>query len=154
MLIWVLKFLKCVKNLLKGSGLLATRVWICSSMIYQAAKLCQDLLFVSGKLLVDFGYQPSDEIYRSIVFTFLSNVFSTIIGLPFSIYSTFVLEEKHGFNQQTAVFYIKDQIKKFLLSQVISLFSLMINQTVLHKLVTHNFWQEIIVIIKIESHSC
>ena len=84
------------------------------------AKSKEDLLFVSGKLLVDFGYQPSDEIYRSIVFTFLSNVFSTIIGLPFSIYSTFVLEEKHGFNQQTAVFYIKDQIKKFLISQVIS----------------------------------
>ena len=96
------------------------RVWICSNMIYQAAKLCEDFLFVSGKLLVDFGYQPSDEIYRSIVFTFLSNVFSTIIGLPCSIYSTFVLAEKHGFNQQTAVFYIKDQIKKFLISQVIS----------------------------------
>ena len=90
-------------------------------MIYQVAKLCWYLLFVSGDLLVNFGYQPSDEIYRSIVFTFLSNVFSTIIGLPFSIYSTFVLEEKHGFNQQTAVFYIKDQVKKFLVSQVNSL---------------------------------
>ena len=87
-------------------------------MIYQAAKLCEDFLFVSGKLLVDFGYQPSDEIYRSIVFTFLSNVFSTIIGLPFSIYSTFVLEEKHGFNQQTAVFYIKDQSRRYDFEQI------------------------------------
>jgi len=86
-------------------------------MVYFAFKFLWD---VSGKLLVDFGYQPSDEIYRSIVFTFLSNVFSTIIGLPFSIYSTFVLEEKHGFNQQTAGFYIKDQVKKFLISQVIT----------------------------------
>ena len=67
---------------------------------------------------MNFGFQPSDEIYRSIVFVFVSNIFSTIIGLPFSIYSTFVLEEKHGFNQQTAAFYIKDQIKKFIVSQV------------------------------------
>merc|ERR1711972_183190 len=65
--------------------------------------------------------QPSDEIYRSIVFVFVSNIFSTIIGLPFSIYGTFVLEEKHGFNQQTAMFYIKDQIKSFFIGQAIML---------------------------------
>ncbi len=46
------------------------------------------------------------------------NVFNTIVGLPFSIYSTFVLEERHGFNQQTARFYVLDQIKKFLVAQV------------------------------------
>ena len=77
-------------------------------------------LSILGDILVNFGYEPSDEIYRSIVFVFLSNIFSTIIGLPFSIYSTFVLEEKHGFNQQTAAFYIKDQIKKFIVSQAIT----------------------------------
>ena len=49
------------------------------------------------------------------------NVFNTFIGLPFSIYSTFVLEEKHGFNQQTPLFYTKDQIKKFFISQIITL---------------------------------
>ena len=49
------------------------------------------------------------------------NIFNTIIGLPFSIYSTFVLEEKHGFNQQTALFYTKDQIKKFIISQIITM---------------------------------
>ena len=31
-------------------------------------------------------------------------------GLPFSIYSTFVIEEKHGFNKQTGGFYVKDQV--------------------------------------------
>lgn len=86
-------------------------------MVYFAFKFMWD---VSGDMLVRFGYQASDEIYRSIVFVFISNIFSTIIGLPFSIYSTFVIEEKHGFNQQTALFYIKDQIKKFLISQVIT----------------------------------
>ncbi len=48
-------------------------------------------------------------------------MFNVLIGLPFSIYNTFVLEEKHGFNQQTAGFYIKDQIKKFLVANLISM---------------------------------
>ena len=65
--------------------------------------------------------QKTDEIYRSMMFIFLMNIFNTIIGLPFSIYSTFVLEEKHGFNQQTAWFYTKDQIKKFIISQIITM---------------------------------
>ena len=55
------------------------------------------------------------------MFLFIFNLFSTVINLPFSIYGTFVLEEKHGFNQQTAGFYIKDQIKAFVVGQVIML---------------------------------
>ena len=35
---------------------------------------------------------------------------STVIFMPFSVYSTFVLEEKHGFNKQTAGFFVKDQV--------------------------------------------
>lgn len=40
--------------------------------------------------------------------------------MPFKIYGAFVLEEKHGFNKQTAPFFIKDQIKAFIVAQVIS----------------------------------
>jgi STE24 endopeptidase len=61
------------------------------------------------------------ELYRSMMFLFIFNLFSTVINLPFSVYGTFVLEEKHGFNQQTALFYIKDQIKAFAVGQVIML---------------------------------
>ena len=46
-------------------------------------------------------------------------VISTIIDLPWSLYSTFVLEEKHGFNKQTLGFYAKDKVKKFFVSQAI-----------------------------------
>ena len=78
-------------------------------------------LNLSGDVIEDLGMQKTDEIYRSMMFIFLMNIFNTIIGLPFSIYSTFVLEEKHGFNQQTAWFYTKDQIKKFIISQIITM---------------------------------
>lgn len=76
---------------------------------------------IAGDFIVELGFDKSDEIYRSMMFVLLSNIFSTIIGLPFSIYSTFVIEERHGFNQQTAWFYVKDQIKGFILGQVIML---------------------------------
>lgn len=41
--------------------------------------------------------------------------------MPFKIYGTFVLEEKHGFNKQTPMFFIKDQIKGFVVGQLISI---------------------------------
>jgi len=68
------------------------------------------------------GFLDEDsEIYRSMTFMVVSNVLSTIIFMPFTVYSTFVLEEKHGFNKQTPLFFVKDQIKKFFVMQAIML---------------------------------
>ena len=52
----------------------------------------------------------NNEISRSMMFVFIVIVFETVENLAFSVYSTFVLEEKHGFNKQTPMFYIKDQV--------------------------------------------
>ena len=43
----------------------------------------------------------------------------TIISLPFGLYKTFVIEEKHGFNKQTMSLYIKDLFISFALTCVI-----------------------------------
>jgi len=59
------------------------------------------------------------EIATSLLFTLYLSVFSTLTSLPFTVYSTFVVEERHGFNKQTAGFFALDQIKKFLVSQLI-----------------------------------
>jgi len=67
-----------------------------------------------------FGFTAKEsEISISIIFSFYLSVFSTITGLPFSVYKEFVLEQKHGFNKQTPSFYAKDQIKKFVIGQLI-----------------------------------
>ncbi len=42
-----------------------------------------------------------------------------LLSLPFSIYSTFVLEEKFGFNKTTAKVFVMDQIKGILLGLVL-----------------------------------
>ncbi|KAJ8315597.1 hypothetical protein KUTeg_007747, partial [Tegillarca granosa] len=70
---------------------------------------------VAGTCRDKLGYGSDYEIIQSILFMLLAMVYSTITSFPWSVYSTFVLEEKHGFNKQTFGFFIKDTIKKLLL---------------------------------------
>ncbi|RZA24157.1 MAG: M48 family peptidase [Proteobacteria bacterium] len=44
---------------------------------------------------------------------------SLLAGLPFSYYHTFVIEEKHGFNRQTAKGFWLDQVKALLLGAIL-----------------------------------
>jgi len=46
-------------------------------------------------------------------------ILSDIIGLPFSCYNTFVIEEKYGFNKTTVKTFILDKIKGYLLTLII-----------------------------------
>jgi STE24 endopeptidase len=61
------------------------------------------------------------EIPQSILFVMYCMIYGQITGLPWSLYYTFVLEEKHGFNKQTLGFYIKDNIKKLAVSLVLTI---------------------------------
>lgn len=76
---------------------------------------------LSGHLTAHFGFGPEYEISQSLVFLMLATLFSAFTGLPWSLYSTFVIEEKHGFNQQTLGFFLKDALKKFAVTQCILL---------------------------------
>lgn len=76
---------------------------------------------VSEILTARFGFGPEYEISLSLVFLMLATLFSALTGLPWSLYSTFVIEEKHGFNQQTLGFFLKDALKKFAVTQCILL---------------------------------
>lgn len=46
------------------------------------------------------GLDKKNEITISSFCLFFMSLIMTIIGLPFSIYKEFVLEQKHGFNKQ------------------------------------------------------
>uniref|UniRef100_A0AAY5EZR6 CAAX prenyl protease n=1 Tax=Electrophorus electricus TaxID=8005 RepID=A0AAY5EZR6_ELEEL len=76
---------------------------------------------ISGFVTARFGLGPEYEISQSLVFLLLATLFSALTGLPWSLYSTFVIEEKHGFNQQTLSFFLKDALKKFAVTQCILL---------------------------------
>ena len=43
----------------------------------------------------------------------------TLFNIPFSIYKTFIIEQKHGFNKSTILLFIKDKVIMFILSIVL-----------------------------------
>ncbi|MFA5916932.1 MAG: M48 family metallopeptidase [Candidatus Gracilibacteria bacterium] len=63
----------------------------------------------------------------------------TLFSIPFSYYSTFVIEEKFGFNKSTKKIFFLDLIKSFFLSYVIGLSLLALLVFVYQKL-GDNFW--------------
>jgi len=63
-----------------------------------------------------FGY---NAIVTGLLFTAGLGLLSFLVGTPFSIYSTFVIEEKFGFNKTTAKTFILDLIKGILLTMVL-----------------------------------
>ncbi|WP_299976496.1 M48 family metallopeptidase [Desulfobacula sp.] len=74
------------------------------------------------------GFQAIDSFVRSFNFgSILSGLFFTgillflklLISLPFSIYSTFVIEEKFGFNKTTPRLFFADLIKSIVLSAIL-----------------------------------
>lgn len=60
------------------------------------------------------------EVTTSCIWLVIISLVSTILSLPLNIYYTFVLEERYGFNKQTAGFFLWDQIKAFVVSHIIT----------------------------------
>ncbi|KRZ74693.1 CAAX prenyl protease 1 -like protein, partial [Trichinella papuae] len=58
---------------------------------------------------------------ESVVFSFTTFIISTVFNFPFSVYSTFVIEERHGFNKQTMKLFICDELKKIAIMTVLAL---------------------------------
>ncbi len=74
------------------------------------------------------GFQYTDTFVRSfnfspiisgLIFIGILLFFKLLISLPFSIYSTFVIEEKFGFNKMTPKLFITDLVKSIVLSSTL-----------------------------------
>lgn len=85
------------------------------------------LLLTLAFLFLD-GFEYVDKIARSyssnpiviaLIFFGLIMIGSDIISTPFSIYKTFVIEERFGFNKTTPKTFIKDKIKGLLMTVVL-----------------------------------
>ncbi|KAJ2776972.1 zinc metalloprotease [Coemansia javaensis] len=62
------------------------------------------------------GMVPEQHlIAHSVMFFVAAVAVSTALSLPFNMYSTFVVEKKHGFNKQTWGLFVSDAVKSFLL---------------------------------------
>ncbi|KAI9739537.1 MAG: hypothetical protein M1834_006253 [Cirrosporium novae-zelandiae] len=66
-----------------------------------------------------FSARFSGEITHTLVFFFAFNLISTIMSTPLSYYSTFVLEEKFGFNKSNLKLWLTDMAKGQMLTVVL-----------------------------------
>ncbi|KAI5121524.1 hypothetical protein M0805_002584 [Coniferiporia weirii] len=66
---------------------------------------------LAGRATAHFGYGPQYEILQSNVFVGILYLISTVPSIPLSVYQTFVLEEKHGFNKTTPALFVSDLLK-------------------------------------------
>lgn len=64
---------------------------------------------------------PLMDIHREVVFLLAFTGIQMLISLPWSVYSTFVLEEKFGFNRSTPKLFIIDRLKGLALSAFIGI---------------------------------
>ena len=62
---------------------------------------------------------PNADIHREVLFLLSFIFIQILLNLPFSIYSTFVLEERFGFNRSTPKLFIIDRIKGLVLGGLI-----------------------------------
>ena len=81
------------------------------------------LLFTLGGLLNSMTKLVTEttdsNIFGAILLSLLFIIVSEITGMPFSIYSTFFLEAKYGFNKTTIKTFILDLIKRLVLSAIL-----------------------------------
>ena len=57
-----------------------------------------------------FGFGASHEVLITVIYNILDSAKDIVLALPFSLYTTFVVEQRHGFNKQTIGLFVKDQI--------------------------------------------
>lgn len=85
-------------------------------------------IVVTILMLTLWGFGWLDEFVRqytqnaiviALYFFGIITIVQTIIGLPFSYYSTFVIEEKFGFNKMTKKLFFLDTIKGLILSALL-----------------------------------
>ena len=58
---------------------------------------------------------------RSVAFVLASLAIGTVLSLPFSLYGTFVIEQKFGFNRTSPALFVRDRLKGWVLSLAVAL---------------------------------
>ncbi len=57
---------------------------------------------------------------RSVAFVLAALAIGTVLSLPFSLYGTFVIEQKFGFNRTSPALFVRDRLKGWALSLVVA----------------------------------
>lgn len=88
------------------------------------------LVFSAALLFYWFPMRGAENLYLSlpllgmnkdVLFLVTFFLIQSILSLPFSLYSTFVIEKRHGFNRQTPALFLIDRLKGLLIGAVIGI---------------------------------
>ncbi len=103
--------------------------------------LSVSMLYFGGFGLIDGWLRPfmSNEILLTLSFFGALMLASDILTIPFQLHSTFVIEEKYGFNKTTIRTFITDKLKGYALGAVIG-GALLTALLYLIKTIGPNFW--------------
>ena len=85
-----------------------------------------------------FGYAP---LVNSLLFFGLIFVVSDVLSLPFDYYSTFVIEEKFGFNKTSLATFFADKLKAYVLSLIVGGGLLLVFLWLIHFMGPNFWWQ-------------
>jgi len=66
------------------------------------------------------GLDASYKLTQQIIYMLMESLFGTVIGIPWSLYYDFVLEQKWGFNNKTLKLFVTDLFKSFGINLLIS----------------------------------
>jgi STE24 endopeptidase len=107
-------------------------------------------LFLDGFAVVDGWARElvDGEILAALVFFAIIAVAGELISLPFTYYSTFVIEERFGFNKTTVKTFILDKIKGLMISALLGggLLSLIIW---LYGIFAEDFWWMVWIVVTV-----
>lgn len=79
------------------------------------------MLYFGGFGMLDAWLRPmiQNEILLALAFFGVLMLVTDILTIPFQLYSTFVIEEKYGFNKTTVKTFITDKVKGYMLSALV-----------------------------------
>lgn len=113
---------------------------ITSSFTFLLTLLCvtQGWFGAIDTWILALGYAP---LVNSLLFFGLIFVISDVLSLPFDYYSTFVIEEKFGFNKTTRGTFFSDKLKAYVLSLIVGGGLLLVFLWLIHSMGPHFWWQ-------------
>ncbi len=86
-------------------------VWsICFDIYLLSSDWLPQLWAVAAGMVGRHGFAAAPEIQTSVVFVVIFSAIPLVLETPWSLYSTFRLEEKHGFNKQTVDLHVKASV--------------------------------------------
>ncbi len=97
--------------------------------------------------MISYTYS-ANPINSGMLFFFMLGILTTILSYPESLYSTFVVEAKYGFNKTTWKIFIIDQIKGFVLALILGAPLLWCILTFMNKFST-NWWLYAFILVSV-----